>query len=313
MSAYAHQMEREFSAGSLSSGEDSEEMRSRYVMESGFYMTSFAATMFIALLVTAGVLMISLLILLTVMLQSCENRSKGVMEETTPQQIHTAGFLMSYHQCKSFAELNNLKTPDLLPPMCWDHIADYHNQVAAGGEYERDLAAGLWVVEGYFDGVKPSDDNGLDAAVLIDIDNSIIFNSKQFQQQVLLLRVYKKLQASGWSLVLISRNQEKERNATVQQLVSAGYGGWSSLVLRSDDEMEHSAIEYFSRERVLVETRGIRVAAVISSQMDALTTGPPSSGTRVFKLPNPEYYYHDYFKDFRISTNLPKETISHSV
>ncbi|CAI0443504.1 unnamed protein product [Linum tenue] len=236
MSAYAHQMEREFSAGSLSSGEDSE-MRSQYVMESGFYMTSFAATMFIALLVTAGVLMISLLILLTVMLQSCENRSKGVMEETTPQQ-------MSYHQCKSFAELNNLKTPDLLPPMCWDHIADYHNQVAAGGEYERDLAASLWVVEGYFDGVKPSDDNGLDAAVLIDIDNSIIFNSKrnvfslfsrQFQQQVLLLRVYKKLQASGWSLVLISRNQEKERNATVQQLVSAGYGGWSSLVLRYAD------------------------------------------------------------------------------
>ncbi|CAI0411045.1 unnamed protein product [Linum tenue] len=308
MSAYAHQMDREFSAGSLSSGEDSEEMRSRYVMESGFYMTSFAATMFIALLVTVGVLMISLLILLTVMLQSCENRSKGVIEQMTLQQRPTTSFLKSYHNCRSFAELNNLKSPDLLPPMCWDRIVDHHNQPVAGGEYERDLTASLWVVEGYFDGVKPSDDNGQDAVVLIDIDNSIIFNSKQFRQQVLLLRVYKKLQASGWSLVLVSRNPEKQRNGTEEQLVSAGYGGWSSLVLRPDDEMEHSTTEYISRQRVLMETRGIRVAAIISSQMDALTKGPSGSGTRVFKLPNPVYYYNDYFQDFRISTELPEET-----
>ncbi|CAN1257139.1 Uncharacterized protein At2g39920 [Linum perenne] len=298
MSAYAHQMEREYSAGSLSSAEDSGR-GSRYVMESGFYMTSFAATIFIALLVTVGVLMVSLLILLTVMLQACESRSSGVVEMQTRNA--------NYHYCKSYAmhaELNSLDSLEL-PPECRD-LATHDNKV---DEYERDLTSNLQVVEGYFDKVAPSED-GKDA-VLIDAE-SILISSPHFSrslsysmrpnhsQQVRLVTLYKKLEARGWSLVLASRNSEKQRSATVDQLNSAGYSAWSSLILRSDDEMKLPTIEYFSRRRLALETEGFRITAIISRQMDALTG--PCPGSRIFKLPNPEYYYVQYSG----SSNVPE-------
>ncbi|CAN1257141.1 Uncharacterized protein At2g39920 [Linum perenne] len=239
MSAYAHQMEREYSAGSLSSAEDSGR-GSRYVMESGFYMTSFAATIFIALLVTVGVLMVSLLILLTVMLQACESRSSGVVEMQTRNA--------NYHYCKSYAmhaELNSLDSLEL-PPECRD-LATHDNKV---DEYERDLTSNLQVVEGYFDKVAPSED-GKDA-VLIDAE-SILISSPHFSRS-----------------------------------------------LRSDDEMKLPTIEYFSRRRLALETEGFRITAIISRQMDALTG--PCPGSRIFKLPNPEYYYVQYSG----SSNVPE-------
>ncbi|CAN0909637.1 Uncharacterized protein At2g39920 [Linum grandiflorum] len=313
MSAYAHQMEREYSAGSLSSAEDSgidvTERGSRYVMESGFYMTSFAATIFIALLVTVGVLMVSLLILLTVMLQACESRNNGVVEMQTKN--------VNYHYCKSLAmhaELNNLPSLDF-PPVCSD-LATRHDRVV---EYQRDLTTNLQVVERYLDGVAPPSEDGKDV-VLIDVDSILIlsphFNHSlsyrwlrhgcddcsMMQNHSRLVRLYKKLQTSGWLLVLVSRNQEGKRNATVEQLNSAGYSSWSSLVLRSDSEVKLSTAEYFSRRRLALETEGFRIAAMISSQMDALRR--PCPGTRIFKLPNPQYYF---VQDYRRSSNLPED------
>ncbi|EEF31983.1 hypothetical protein RCOM_0498450 [Ricinus communis] len=147
MSAYAHQMEREYSAQSLLSRGGSE-MGSHYVVESGFYMTSFAAIIFVGALVTVGVLFITLLIALTVMLQSCESRSKGIIEIQIPND--------DYNYCKTFtlhAELNNLG-PDDFPPICrnlaFHSIKESH--------YERDLNSTMWLVEKYFDSVEPLND-----------------------------------------------------------------------------------------------------------------------------------------------------------
>lgn len=139
-------------------------MGSRYVMESGFYMTSFAATIFIAGLVTVGVLLITLLIALTVMLQSCQSKSSGVVE------IQKASD--DYNDCKIFAlyaELNSLEA-DEFPSICREFAIQYIRV----GQYARDLNATLQVVESYFSSIMPLN-NGLDV-VLIDIDDILSSN-----------------------------------------------------------------------------------------------------------------------------------------
>ncbi|XP_052177430.1 uncharacterized protein At2g39920 isoform X2 [Diospyros lotus] len=241
MSAYGHQMEGEYSSPSLSSRESSE-MGSHYVMESGFYMTSFAATIFIAGLVTVGVLLITLLIALTVMLQSCESRSAGLVEISRPND--------SYNYCKILslqAELNGLDVDDL-PEICKTATIQYIKQ----GHYARDLNLTVAIAEHYFDSVKPLE-GGMDL-VLIDIDDFFPSSShytdplqSRFSQfgcydcvkeannlkHFFILKLYIRLRAGGWSLILLSRRPEKQRNDTIENLIYAGYGGWSSLIMRS--------------------------------------------------------------------------------
>lgn len=48
----------------------------------------------------------------------------------------------------------------------------------------------------------------------------------------LILRLYLKLQASGWRLILFTRKHSNHRNETVKTLISEGYSGWSSLIMR---------------------------------------------------------------------------------
>uniref|UniRef100_A0A2P2IV15 Acid phosphatase n=1 Tax=Rhizophora mucronata TaxID=61149 RepID=A0A2P2IV15_RHIMU len=299
MSAYGHQLERQFSARSLSSRGGSD-MSSRYAVESGFYMTSFAATIFIAGLATVGVLLITLLIALTVMLQTCESRSKGVVEINKK--------IDGYDYCRTFtlhAEMNSLGL-DAIPPIC----KILANQHITDGQYERDLNISLWVVERYFDSIVPLG-NGLDV-VLMDIDDIFPFNSNYtylfvgrsykdgctgclkdviYLRPMLYVKLLSKLQASGWSLILISRKPEKQRNATTEHLIFAGFRDWSSLIMRSEDEMEIDSREYLWRRKAILQKEGFHISGVISSQMDALTSS--CLGDRIFKLPNPYYYFEN--------------------
>ncbi|XP_048231687.1 uncharacterized protein At2g39920 isoform X2 [Ricinus communis] len=273
-------------------------MGSHYVVESGFYMTSFAAIIFVGALVTVGVLFITLLIALTVMLQSCESRSKGIIEIQIPND--------DYNYCKTFtlhAELNNLG-PDDFPPICrnlaFHSIKESH--------YERDLNSTMWLVEKYFDSVEPLND-GLNV-VLMDIDDILpsnpdyahplmhqldqygcrgCFEEAKHLKQRLLLSLYIELQARGWSLILLSRKPERLRNATTEHLTLAGYRGWSSVIMRLDDEMGMDSHKYFLKRRMMIQREGFRITGIISSQMDALI-GPSLPGQHIFKFPNPIYY-----------------------
>ncbi|CAL5363755.1 unnamed protein product [Camellia sinensis] len=247
VSAYAHQMEREYSNRSLSSRGGSE-IGSHYVVEAGFYMTSFAATLFLAALVTCGVLLVTLLIALTVMLQSCESRNAGIVEISKANE--------NYNYCKIFslhAELNSLDV-DQFPEICRITAVQYIKE----GQYAKDLNLTMGVAENYFNGVRPLED-GLDM-VLMDIDDFLPLTSHCTDP-------------------LQSRKPEKQRNATIEYLISAGYGGWSSLVMRLEDEMQMDSREYFSRLRNSLQKQSCRITAVISSQMDALTG--PYSGNRI--------------------------------
>lgn len=300
MSAYAHQMERQLSFRSLSSRGGSE-LGSQYTVESGFYMTTFAAVIFIGGLITVGVLLITLLVTLAVMLQSCQSRSSGVVELTKSSSDNNYCKIFALH-----AELNSLEA-DNFPEICRDLAIRYIKE----GQFARDLNLSIQIVESYFNTLMPSY-NGLDV-VLMDIDDIFASSPKysnlltdrvnlrgyiecieeaKYLKQMFTLKLFMKLQVSGWPVILLSRKHEGQRNATTELLISAGYRGWSSLIMRLDNEIQMDSREYLSRRRTILQKEGFHITGLISNQMNALTG--QSLGKRVFKLPNPLYYSFDH-------------------
>lgn len=146
------------------------------MLETGFYMTSFAATIFIAALVTIGVLFITLLIALTVMLQSCQSRSAGVIQSQKSDYDYNKCEVLVMH-----AELNNLESGHI-PIVCRVPTVLYIKE----GQYARDLNSTMLVVENYFSIVSPLND-GLDM-VLVDIDD--ILSSNHQNANILLQRYF---------------------------------------------------------------------------------------------------------------------------
>ncbi|KAI9102111.1 hypothetical protein K1719_023621 [Acacia pycnantha] len=279
-------MERRYSAGSLSSGS---EMGSRYIVESGLYMTSFTATIFITGLVTSGILLISLLISLAVMLQSCQSKHAGVIEHN----------YYSYCKiCAQHAELNNLQGYNL-PKVCRAPAIQY----VKGGQYAADLDSTMSLIEDHFSLIKPSDD-GFDA-LLVEIDGLFPsyphssnwfhrFNSYRVSECMkeagnsklkLVLRLYMNLKSAGWPIILLSREPGTQRDVTTHHLISSGFRGWSSLMMREDYEDSIKGNEYILNERNVNVGKGFRIRSIISNHMDAVTV--QDTGVRKFKLPDP--------------------------
>ncbi|CAJ1862258.1 unnamed protein product [Sphenostylis stenocarpa] len=289
MSAYAHQMEQQYSAPSLS---DESETRSHYELESGFFMKSFTATIFVASLVTLGVLLITLVISLVIMLQSCQSKSAGVIELLNINDYY------SYCRVYSlFAELNNLEGYNL-PTICRDLAVHY----IKGGQYARELDLTMSVIDDYFKSVIPLKD-GSDV-VLMDIDDLFPrnYSSNLFHRfsndstsncikeannvkLMFVLRLYMYLQTGGWSIILLSRETRTNRNVTINHLVSAGFRSWSALIMRAEDSYPTKGYEYFSRQMNVMRKKGFRIKSIISSHMDAVAVS--ETGGRNFLLPDP--------------------------
>ncbi|KVI09851.1 uncharacterized protein At2g39920-like [Cynara cardunculus var. scolymus] len=294
MSAYGHQMEREYSARSLTSAEGSD-MGSQFRMESVIYMSSCAATIFIGSLVIVGILLMTLLIALTVMLQSCQSREAGVLESFKSDHNQ-------YDHCRMAAfhsEINSFEGYSL-PEFCKDVAVKYIKE----GHYMRELNISVSLVENYFNGVTP-DDGGRDV-VLMDTDdflpddslrtNPLLYGYNRYgcndcvreakhMKHVFLIRLYLKLQSDGWPLILLSRKPEKLREVTIENLTSAGCGGYSKLIMRTNEEMKMDTRNYFSSQKMAIQAEGYHIKAVISSQMDALIGSIMK--TQNFKIPNP--------------------------
>lgn len=287
MSAYGHQMEHMYSTRTLSDGS---EMRSSYVLESGFYITSFSATIFIAGFSTIGLLLITLLVSLSMMLQSCKSSNTGIVEF---RKIND-----EYAYCKVYSlhtKLNNLEQHNV-PNICKDLAVKYIKD----GQYARDLDLTKSVIEDYFNGVTSSND-GLDV-VLMDIDGIFPLkphSSNLFQsitncileannlKRMVMLRLYMNLQASGWSIILLSREPKTQQNVTINNLVSSGFRDWSSLMMRANDENCTKVNEYFSKQRNVINSKGFRIKSIISSHVDILTVAYADIGIRFFLLPEP--------------------------
>ncbi|KAG8380785.1 hypothetical protein BUALT_Bualt06G0052100 [Buddleja alternifolia] len=297
MSAYGHEMEREYSAQSLStrggsslSTRGGSEMGSRYTTDAGVYMSPFAATIFISGLVTVGMSLLSLILGLSVMLSSCQSRNSGVVELYRNTQNYDYCMNLALH-----AELNGLGS-DSFPAIC----KDINRRYVKEGQYRKDLNITVGIVEDFFSSFRPRND-GRDV-VLMDADD--FFGSKtlhiyqfinrvdedtNYLKHIFVMNLYKKLKSDRWPLILLSRKPEKLRNTTVDYLISVGCRDWSSLIMRMDNEMQMDFQEFLSRQRSILQREGFRIIAVISSQMDALSD--PRLGDRFFKLPNPIFRY----------------------
>ncbi|XP_004503225.1 uncharacterized protein At2g39920 isoform X1 [Cicer arietinum] len=282
-------MEQQYSAVSLS---DDSDTSSHYRPESAFYMTSFTATIFLASLVTLGVLLITLLVSLAIMLQSCQSENPGATELANLNDYYSHCRVHSLH-----AQLNSLEEYDL-PNICRDLTIHY----IKGGQYAIDLNLTVSMIDDYFKSLRPSD-NGLDV-VLIDIDDIVPPNPYSFYlyhrshndsisncmkeakdvKLMFVLRLYMKLQTDGWSIILLSRESQIYQNVTINHLVSAGFSDWSSLMMRAEDSDSTKWNEYFSRQRSVMQKNGFNIRGIISSHFDALTG--PDTGTRNFLLPD---------------------------
>ncbi|KAJ0987856.1 hypothetical protein J5N97_006212 [Dioscorea zingiberensis] len=291
MSTYPDQMEPGDSSHSLLS-ERRSEMGSRYVVESGVYMSSFAATIFIAALVTIGVLLLTLLVALTVMLESCQSRNAGIIEQVKTSDKDGYCNVFAFH-----AELNNLEA-DKFPATCLAHAFKYIEE----GGYLQDLNLTVQLAESYFSTLTPEGDGS--GVILVDVDDVLLSDitydgssAQNWSKMVeamkhlarsLVLELHLKLQTRGWFLIPFTRRHMKHYNSTIPCLKSVGYRGYSSLIMRSDDEVAMENWRFFSERRVRLHNQGIRIVSVISSQMDALIG--PCMGQRNFKLANPVHY-----------------------
>jgi hypothetical protein len=127
-------------------------------------MTSFTATIFLASLAILGILLITLLVSLAIMLQSCQSKNGGAIELQNTNDYHSYCRMHSLH-----AELNSLEEYDI-PNICRDLAIHYIRE----GQYAKDLNLLMSMIDDYFKSLRPSE-NGLDV-VLIDIDDIVPSN-----------------------------------------------------------------------------------------------------------------------------------------
>lgn len=131
-------------------------------MESGVYMSSYAATIFITALLTIGVLLLAVLVALTVMLESCQRTNSGAYKQSVTNDQYDYCKIIAFH-----AELNNSEE-DETPTFCKEIALNYFSQV----QFTQDLNLTVHLAESYFSVLKPNED-GLDA-ILMDIDDLIL-------------------------------------------------------------------------------------------------------------------------------------------
>ncbi len=101
------------------------------------------------------------------------------------------------------------------------------------------------------------------------------------------LHLYNYAKAHNVAVFFITGRREKLRQATVKNLLFAGYKNWNGLVLKPSDYNKHSAIPYKSAARKAIEQKGYDIVITMGDQESDLKGGFADKG---FKLPNPFYY-----------------------
>ncbi|KAF3558457.1 hypothetical protein F2Q69_00010849 [Brassica cretica] len=194
--------------------------------------------------------MVTLLIAISTMLQSCENKNSGIIQV---QRLVVDDESLSY--CKILSLHSNLNSLDVeeedgifaLPLLCRDVALQRIKQ----GVYLREIEQ-----ESYIEEAKR-------------------------QRSKLTLELYSKLRSQGYSMVLLSRRPQEERNSTAEQLKSRGYRDWFGLIMRGDTIQKEELERYY------------RIIGVIGNHMDVLTGQWNWQSKRLFKLPS--LTYNDIF------------------
>ncbi|XP_057972275.1 acid phosphatase 1-like [Malania oleifera] len=212
-------------------------------------------------------------------------------------------------QCTSWrfaAETNNLSPWKTIPPECADYVKDYMTTRA----YSIDLERVSKEAAVYARSVELGGD-GKDVWVF-DVDETLLSNlpyyaSHGFGLEVFdgvefdkwaekamapaiqaSLRLYEEVSSLGFKAILLTGRHEQQREATVENLMKAGFRNWDKLILRASGDVEKQATIYKSEKRSEMVEEGYRILGNSGDQWSDLLGSPVS--VRSFKLPNPMYY-----------------------
>ncbi|XP_052174494.1 acid phosphatase 1 [Diospyros lotus] len=230
-----------------------------------------------------------------------------------PDPIEAAQFRESAEElhlhCSSWrfaAETNNLSPWKTIPPECADYVKDY----VTGRAYEIDLRRVSREAGGHAKSVELGED-GKDAWIF-DIDETLlsnlpyysehgygleVFDSVEFDKWVekamapaieSSLKLYQEVVKLGFKVLLLTGRSERYRNATVDNLINAGFRDWDQLILRAAEEHGKQATVYKSEKRNKMVEEGYRIIGNSGDQWSDLLGS--SMSMRSFKLPNPMYY-----------------------
>jgi hypothetical protein len=98
----------------------------------------------------------------------------------------------------------------------------------------------------------------------------------------------RKAQAAGVDVFFITGRPEAQRQATEQNLHSAGYGHWKHLSLRQPSDAGRPTADYKSAERAKIAAEGYTLLLNMGDQWSDLQGAPVALHS--VKLPNPFYY-----------------------
>src|ERR1700722_15943097 len=180
----------------------------------------------------------------------------------------------------------------------------YHNCTANHGCYtanlDRQSDLAISILRRRAAGAKP----GEKLALVLDIDETALSNwdeemqddfgyiakdwndwidKKQAPAIAGTLRLYKEAVAHGVSVFFITGRGEAQRDATADNLKSAGYDRWAGLALRGPHPKEQSTTEYKSGERKKIVDAGYQIILNVGDQMSDLNGNPQAA--RSVKLP----------------------------
>jgi acid phosphatase len=190
-----------------------------------------------------------------------------------------------------------------------DELKQYHDCTGGYGCYPDDLRAqtnrAQAVLAARVQARKPNEKLG----IVFDIDETVLSNWKELAKLNLgfyqpledewersekaeaipgSVALYKQAVASGVTVFFITGRPEAMRDVTAANLRDQGMTEWETLVLRSNEEQNETAVVYKSTERRKIAAQGYTIIMSVGDQWSDLD-GEPRAEVSV-KLPNPFYF-----------------------
>jgi len=209
--------------------------------------------------------------------------------------------------CESWranVELNNIQGFGAVPGECGDYVGKY----MTSAQYESDVQRAAEEATSFLTSKYKAGEDGKDAWVF-DVDDTLLSTVPYYQKHHFgavswcggdnpsrttllqwlkegeapaldhILDLYFEIKGRGLKIFLISSREEDMRNATVDNLMKAGFSGWAELILKCKEETYQGAQEYKAAQRKKLQEKGYRIWGIVGDH-----------GKRTFKLPNPMYY-----------------------
>ncbi|PWA80541.1 HAD superfamily, subfamily IIIB acid phosphatase [Artemisia annua] len=212
--------------------------------------------------------------------------------------------------CESWrmnVELNNIKDFTVVPSECTSYIGKY----MGGTQFTVDAEATIHECTLYLNTLCDLKKDGKDAWIF-DIDDTLLSTVPYYKKHGYggetlnvtgleewmtkgkgtamgsSLTLFNDIKNRGIQIILISSRKEHLRSATIDNLVDAGFYGWKSLYLRSDEDGFKTVQQYKASVRSELINNGYRLWGILGDQWSSIRGLP--TARRTFKLPNSLYY-----------------------